>query len=206
MKFALAFAAAVFFALGVKAAPAASQNCYTVHEGYFAVHPNGQSKGVTLKPGTPIQVKFQACPSLPGNWPNEDIHVGSSHPLISSLFGVQWLKELRPTYIPGRIPGRILVGSGCLTIDNPNSATEPYFANVAACSGDITPSGAQTWTYGTSDDRGVVYWRGPPNSAGHIGYMTFDGTGTSMVSKATRLLKIGCDSQCANFSIVPQLD
>ncbi|KAG8946420.1 hypothetical protein FRC04_011866 [Tulasnella sp. 424] len=187
MKSTLALAvAAAFFALGVKATPAASQNCYTVHEGYFAVHPNGENKGVTLnqhnqvvygKPGTPIQVKFQACPSLPGNWPNEDIHVG-----------------------------RILVGSGCLTIDNPDSATEPYFANVAACSSNTSPSGAQTWTYGTSDDRGVVYWRGPPNSAGHIGYMTFDGTGTPIVSKATRLLKIGCDKQCVNFSIVPQLD
>ncbi|KAG8960608.1 hypothetical protein FRC00_014571 [Tulasnella sp. 408] len=138
MKSALAFTAATaFFALGVKAAPADSQTCYTVHSSYFAVHLNSLNKGVTLNsnnqvvygdPGTPIQVEFQSCPTLLGNWPDEDIYVG-----------------------------RILIGSDCLKIDNPSSTTEPYFASVAACSSDITPTAAEKWSYGTSDDRGVVW-------------------------------------------------
>ncbi|KAG8930672.1 hypothetical protein FRC01_002413 [Tulasnella sp. 417] len=123
MKFTLALTAAAFFGLGARAAPTDSQACYTVHTGYFAVHPNSQNKGVTLtqhnqvvygKPGTPLYVKFQACPTLLGNYPDEDIH-----------------------------KGRILVGSDCLKIDNPTSATEPYFASVAPCSSNITPSTAE---------------------------------------------------------------
>ncbi|KAG9011774.1 hypothetical protein FRB90_007104 [Tulasnella sp. 427] len=193
MKSSLALAVAAFFALGVQAAPAAepaaaaaSKTCKTVHSGYFAVHPNGGNQGVTLnqnnqvvygKPGTPIKVQFQSCPSLLGNYPDEDIYVG-----------------------------RILVGSKCLTIDNPTSSTGPYYAKVAACSSSTKPSAGQTWTYGTSDDKGVVYWKGPAGSAGHIGYIPADNTGTPLVSKATRLLKIGCDHECINFNIVSKLD
>ncbi|KIO24867.1 hypothetical protein M407DRAFT_244265 [Tulasnella calospora MUT 4182] len=182
---ALTAAAAAFFALGVKAAPADSQTCYTVHSGYFAVHPNGGNEGVTLnqnnqvvygQPGTPIQVDFQACPTLLGNWPDEDIHIG-----------------------------RILVGSDCLTIDNPDSATEPYFASVAACSSDVTPSAGETWSYGNSDDRGVVYWRGSLDSYGHVGYIPKDSTGTPLTT-ADHLLEVGCDHECINFNIVAQLD
>ncbi|KAG8930671.1 hypothetical protein FRC01_002412 [Tulasnella sp. 417] len=140
-------AAAAFFGLGVHAAPADSQECYTVHSGYFAVHPNSQNKGVTLNqnnqvvygdPGTPLYVDFQACPTLPGNYPDEDIN-----------------------------KGRILVGSNCLKIDNPTSATEPYFASVAPCSNNVTPSAAEYWVYGTSDDRGVVYWQLSWYAQGH---------------------------------------
>ncbi|KAG8960607.1 hypothetical protein FRC00_014570 [Tulasnella sp. 408] len=184
MKTTLAFTAA-FLALGVKAAPADSQTCYTVHSGYFAVHPNISNKGVTLNsnnqvvygdPGTPIQVEFQSCPTLLGNWPDEDIYVG-----------------------------RILVGSDCLKIDNPSSATEPYFASVAACSSDTTPTAAEKWSYGTSDDRGVVWWKGPDGSD-RIGYIPADNTGTPKVTTGTHLLEVGCDHECINFSIVATLD
>ncbi|KAG8935270.1 hypothetical protein FRC00_011217 [Tulasnella sp. 408] len=186
-NYAVFVATAAILAFGVKAAPADSQTCYTVHSGYFAVHPNyGQNKGVTLNsnnqvvygdPGTPIQVDFQACPTLLGNWPNEDIYIG-----------------------------RILVGTDCLKIDNPDSATEPYFASVGACSSDTTPTAGETWSYGTSDDRGVVYWRGDLDGYGHVGYIPVDNAGTPKVTTDTHLLEVGCDHECINFSIVTTLD
>ncbi|KAG9039155.1 hypothetical protein FS837_001062 [Tulasnella sp. UAMH 9824] len=212
-KSTLAFtAAAAFFDLGVKAVPAGSQSCYTVHSDHFAVHPNTQTsvlnKRVTLNsnsqvvygdPGTPIQVEFQSCPTLLGNSPDEDIYV--EYESIDSV----------------DILGRILVGSDCLKIGNPDSATEPYFASVAACSSDTTPTPAEKWSYGTSDDRGVVWWSEPYSSdsnthrraqdgSDRIGYIPADNTGTPAVSAGTHLLDIGCHHECTNFSIVTQLN
>ncbi|KAG9050522.1 hypothetical protein FS837_004706 [Tulasnella sp. UAMH 9824] len=140
MKLSLGFAAAVLIGAST-AVPAALQSrkpdtCYTVHQGYFLVHPNGGDAGVTLnqqnqvvygKPGKLLKVQFQACPKLLGNIPEDD----------------KWV-------------GRIVSGGKCLTITNANSTVEPYFAKVAGCSSNTSPSVAQTWKYGTGDDRGVV--------------------------------------------------
>lgn len=158
--------------------------CYTVHQGYFLVHPNGGDAGVTLneqyqvvygKPGKLLQVQFQACPKLLGNIPDDD----------------KWV-------------GRIVSGGKCLTISNANSTAEPYFAKVAGCSSNTSPSVAQTWKYGTGDDRGVVYWGGRPDGYGYIGYMS-KGNNNPIVS-ATGLLEIGCDHQCTSFSIRSELN
>lgn len=54
-------------------------------------------------------------------------------------------------------PGRIKVGSGCLTVSNPNGA-DPHYAKVSPCQTNTEPPQSQLWQYGTSDDRGVVWW------------------------------------------------
>ncbi|KAG8938716.1 hypothetical protein FRC04_007918 [Tulasnella sp. 424] len=186
MKLSLGFAAALL--IGASTAVPALQSrqdaCYTVHSGYFVVHPYSGDAGVTLndqnqvvygKPGKLLQVQFQACPKLLGNIPDDD----------------KWV-------------GRIVSGGRCLTITNANSTTEPYFAKVAGCSSNTSPSVAQTWKYGTGDDRGVVYWAGPPDSYGYVGYIP-DDNGAPVVSSGG-LLEIGCDHECINFSIRAELD
>lgn len=185
MKLSFGFAAALLIGASsaVPALKSRQDTCYTVHQGYFIVHPNSGDVGVTLnqqgqvvygKPGKLLQVQFQACPKLLGNIEEDD----------------KWV-------------GRIVTGGKCLTITNANSTAEPYFAKVQGCSSNTSPTFAQTWKYGTGDDRGVVYWGGRPDGYGYIGYMSKD-NGEPMVSSGG-LLEIGCDHQCTSFSIRPEI-
>ncbi|KAG8987398.1 hypothetical protein FRB90_003371 [Tulasnella sp. 427] len=181
MRFSLGIATALLIgaSTAVPTIEPRKDTCYTVHSGYFLVHPNGGDAPVTLnsknqvvfgKPGKPLKVQFQACPKLPGNIKADD----------------KWV-------------GRIVTGGQCLTITNANSTTEPYFAKVSGCKSNTSPPVSQTWKYGTGDDRGVVYWGGRPDGYGYIGYVS---TGNSNpVVASGGLLEIGCDHSCTSFSI-----
>ncbi|KAG8935271.1 hypothetical protein FRC00_011218 [Tulasnella sp. 408] len=165
------------------------------HFSLFATQTAVLNKGVTLNsnnqvvygdPGSPIQVEFQFCPTLLGNWPNEDIYVG-----------------------------RILVSSDRLRMDNPGSTAEPYFASVAACSSDTTPvqlkSGRMALvmivvSFMRASLIRFEYTQKGPDGSDRIGYIPADNTGTPTASAGTHLLEIGCDRQRTNFSIVAQLD
>ncbi|KAG8948638.1 hypothetical protein FRC04_009402 [Tulasnella sp. 424] len=184
MKLSTTAFAASLLALSATAATAPEARgttCYTLHTGYLAVFPKGIPKGVTL------------------NSQNEVVYGKSGNSLKVEFQACPKLPGNSDPYL-----GRIVSNGKCLTIENPTSATEPYYAKLVNCGSNTTPSAAQTWRYGTGDVSGNVFWAGPTNAPEGIGYMSAD-DGTPLVTE-TNVLKIGCDHQCVSFEILSKLN